>query len=109
MAPLTLVRTSPGPPKLQDFAFPNELSFGEEVIIGCVVKKGTTGPYHISWWKDGEELHGTERVPISARPEGSATYAPYHQPPHWRRQQLHLRRQQRLRLRLRYGFPRCPW
>ncbi|KAH9364305.1 hypothetical protein HPB48_008457 [Haemaphysalis longicornis] len=105
---LTLLLLVSGPPKLREFAFPNELSFGEEVIIGCVVKKGTRGPYHISWWKDGEELHGTERIPISARPEGSATLRIISLRT-GRRRQLHLRGQQRLRLRLRYGFARCPW
>ncbi|XP_049514071.1 hemicentin-1 [Dermacentor silvarum] len=62
----------PGPPGLRDLVFPSEVALGEEILVGCFVKKGTVGPYRITWLKDGREIQESERVSIAARSKTSA-------------------------------------
>ncbi|XP_049275764.1 Down syndrome cell adhesion molecule isoform X17 [Rhipicephalus sanguineus] len=46
---------------------------GDEVIVLCVVKKGSTGPYHITWHKDGAQLSPTGgRLTLSTLSQSSA-------------------------------------
>ncbi|KAH7974622.1 hypothetical protein HPB49_017479 [Dermacentor silvarum] len=59
-------------PKVADLSFPSNLAMGDEVIALCVVKKGSTGPYHVSWRKDGAELSPTGRLSLSALSRSSA-------------------------------------
>ncbi|KAL3218029.1 hypothetical protein MRX96_050896 [Rhipicephalus microplus] len=61
-----------GPPDLREFSFPSEVALGEEILVGCFVKKGTAGPYRITWLKDGKEIRESERVTITARSKTSA-------------------------------------
>ncbi|XP_075730369.1 neural cell adhesion molecule 1-like [Rhipicephalus microplus] len=61
-----------GPPDLREFSFPSEVALGEEILVGCFVKKGAAGPYHITWLKDGREIRESERVTITARSKTSA-------------------------------------
>nr|XP_054924919.1 myopalladin-like [Dermacentor andersoni] len=61
-----------GPPKVFEFTFPPEVALGDEILAGCVVKKGTLGPYFISWHKDGTELVSGDRVSVSGQSKTSA-------------------------------------
>ncbi|KAL3218030.1 hypothetical protein MRX96_050897 [Rhipicephalus microplus] len=55
-----------GPPRLLEFAFPPDVSLGDEIIVPCVVKKDTAGPYRIAWQKDGVDLReNADRVSVS--------------------------------------------
>ncbi|XP_075730367.1 opioid-binding protein/cell adhesion molecule-like [Rhipicephalus microplus] len=45
-----------GPPKVQEFKFASLLSLGDTVIVNCVVRKGSRGPYKLVWFKNGQEL-----------------------------------------------------
>ncbi|KAH7974625.1 hypothetical protein HPB49_017482 [Dermacentor silvarum] len=69
---LTLPLLVAGPPGLRDLVFPSEVALGEEILVGCFVKKGTVGPYRITWLKDGREIQESERVSIAARSKTSA-------------------------------------
>ncbi|KAH6921909.1 hypothetical protein HPB50_006454 [Hyalomma asiaticum] len=69
---LTLSLVVAGPPDLREFAFPSEVALGEEILVGCFVKKGTAGPYRITWLKDSREIQESERVSIAARSKTSA-------------------------------------
>ncbi|XP_075526208.1 hemicentin-1-like [Dermacentor variabilis] len=55
-----------GPPRLLEFAFPAEVGLGDEIIVPCVVRKATAGPYRIAWHKDGVSLEGSGRVSASS-------------------------------------------
>ncbi|KAL3218028.1 hypothetical protein MRX96_050895 [Rhipicephalus microplus] len=57
----------PGLSKLREFAFPEEVSLGEKIIIGYVDRRGTSGPYDIRWHEDGRKVNESERVSITAR------------------------------------------
>ncbi|KAH6921914.1 hypothetical protein HPB50_006459 [Hyalomma asiaticum] len=52
------------PPKLQSAGFPSEVSLGDDIIATCIVKKGSSGPYRMTWHKDGDELRNTNRVGV---------------------------------------------
>ncbi|KAH7974619.1 hypothetical protein HPB49_017476 [Dermacentor silvarum] len=60
------------PPKVGEFSFPSKLAIGDEVIALCVVKKGSVGPYRITWRKDGAVLKPSERLSMSALFKSSA-------------------------------------
>ncbi|KAH8029778.1 hypothetical protein HPB51_004783 [Rhipicephalus microplus] len=66
------VLVSVGPPKVFEFTFPPEVTLGDEVLAGCVVKKGSAGLYVISWLKDGSEIESDERVSVSDQSKNSA-------------------------------------
>nr|XP_054924918.1 titin-like [Dermacentor andersoni] len=70
---LTLPLLVTAPPKLREFSFPPEVSLGEEIIVVCVVKKGSAGAYPITWHRDGEEVRESDRVSISAQSKSSAS------------------------------------
>ncbi|KAH7974624.1 hypothetical protein HPB49_017481 [Dermacentor silvarum] len=55
-----------GPPRLLEFSFPAEVGLGDEIIVSCVVRKGTAGPYTLSWHKDGTALKDSGRVSASS-------------------------------------------
>ncbi|KAH7974621.1 hypothetical protein HPB49_017478 [Dermacentor silvarum] len=65
-------RVSGLPPKVFEFTFPPEVALGDEILAGCVVKKGTLGPYSIVWQKDGRELESGDRVLVSGQSKTSA-------------------------------------
>ncbi|XP_077545989.1 cell adhesion molecule Dscam1-like isoform X11 [Haemaphysalis longicornis] len=65
--------TASAPPKVREFSFPAEVVLGEEVIVVCLVKKGSGGAYVIAWKKNGEELENSDRVSVSAQSQSSAT------------------------------------
>lgn len=57
-----------------EFAFPPKLALGDEIIVPCVVRKATAGPYRIAWHKDGTVLKDGGRVSVSsAHSKSSAT------------------------------------
>lgn len=47
------------------------MALGDEILVGCVVKRGTLGPYHISWQKDGADVQSTDRVSVTAQSKNS--------------------------------------
>ncbi|XP_075730242.1 cell adhesion molecule DSCAM isoform X10 [Rhipicephalus microplus] len=62
------------PPSIRRFSFPPEIALGEEVIVVCSVKKGSTSDsYSIGWQKDGRTVAETGRVSTSSQTKGSAT------------------------------------
>lgn len=66
----------PAPPKIVEFSFPPDVALGDEVIVTCVVKKGSVGPHHVTWWKDNEPLgtsRADQRVVVSMPSKSSAT------------------------------------
>ncbi|KAK8785223.1 hypothetical protein V5799_008406 [Amblyomma americanum] len=66
--------TDTGSPRLLEFVFPPQVALGDEIIVPCVVRKGTTGPYRIQWRKDGGTLEDSGRVSVSsAHSKSSAT------------------------------------
>ncbi|XP_049514069.1 kazal-type serine protease inhibitor domain-containing protein 1-like [Dermacentor silvarum] len=69
---LAHARGSGLPPKVFEFTFPPEVALGDEILAGCVVKKGTLGPYSIVWQKDGRELESGDRVLVSGQSKTSA-------------------------------------
>ncbi|KAK8785228.1 hypothetical protein V5799_008411 [Amblyomma americanum] len=71
-ASVTVPLTVSGLPKLREFAFPPEVTLGEEILVSCVVKKGSPGPHHVTWLKDGIELEKTDRVSVFAQFKSSA-------------------------------------
>ncbi|XP_075526207.1 protein CEPU-1-like [Dermacentor variabilis] len=54
-----------GTPKLQSAGFPDEVSLGEEIVATCSVKKGSTGPYTLTWLKGGAPLESSGHVTVS--------------------------------------------
>ncbi|XP_072140337.1 cell adhesion molecule Dscam1-like isoform X6 [Dermacentor andersoni] len=54
----TSAATGAAPPKLGELWFPPDVTLGDEVVVTCVVKKGSAGPYQITWEKDGREVAG---------------------------------------------------
>ncbi|KAH6923148.1 hypothetical protein HPB50_024035 [Hyalomma asiaticum] len=51
------------PPSIRSFSFPSEIALGEEVIVVCSVKKGSSSDsYSISWQKDGRAVSETGRL-----------------------------------------------
>ncbi|KAK8785221.1 hypothetical protein V5799_008404 [Amblyomma americanum] len=72
---LTLPLFVTAPPTIRSFSFPPEIALGEEVIVVCAIKKGSsTGEsYSISWRKDGRPVLQSERVSTSAHSKGSST------------------------------------
>lgn len=57
----------PGPPKLRSSGFSSELSIGEDAAATCAVKKGTTGPFLLSWNKGGHEIENTDRITVAIK------------------------------------------
>ncbi|KAH8029780.1 hypothetical protein HPB51_004785 [Rhipicephalus microplus] len=57
----------PGPPKLRSSGFSAELSIGEDAVATCAVKKGTTGPFLLSWNKGGREIQNTDRITVAIK------------------------------------------
>ncbi|KAK8785232.1 hypothetical protein V5799_008415 [Amblyomma americanum] len=53
-----------GPPKVFEFTFPPEVALGDEILVGCVVKKGAHGPYHFTWQRDGRDLESSDRLSV---------------------------------------------
>ncbi|KAK8785233.1 hypothetical protein V5799_008416 [Amblyomma americanum] len=60
-----------GPPRVFEFAFPPEVALGDEILVGCVVKKGSSGPYHISWQKDGRAIESNDHLSVSGQSKAS--------------------------------------
>lgn len=65
----------PAPPKVGELSFPSDVALGDEVIVTCVVKKGSQGPYQITWQKDAKEVtkDAGGRVSVSTPSKSSAT------------------------------------
>ncbi|KAH8029779.1 hypothetical protein HPB51_004784 [Rhipicephalus microplus] len=63
----------PTAPVVGKFGFSSDVSLGDEVMESCVVKKGSSGPYHITLLKDGEEVRSDHRVTVSSHSKSSAT------------------------------------
>ncbi|XP_072140442.1 cell adhesion molecule DSCAML1-like [Dermacentor andersoni] len=61
-----------GVPRLQSAGFPNELSLGEETVATCFVKKGSVGPYTLTWHRDGKPVHNSDRVVVTAKATSTA-------------------------------------
>ncbi|KAH6921913.1 hypothetical protein HPB50_006458 [Hyalomma asiaticum] len=61
-----LLILSESPPEVGEFSFPSKLAIGDEVIALCLVKKGSAGPYRITWSKDGAQLKPSQRISMSA-------------------------------------------
>ncbi|XP_077495783.1 cell adhesion molecule Dscam1-like isoform X42 [Amblyomma americanum] len=62
---------STGPPKIREFKFPANLSPGDTVLVGCVIAKGSAGPFELSWQKDGRPLTSTSvRVVVTPNKGG---------------------------------------
>ncbi|KAH7976679.1 hypothetical protein HPB52_018024 [Rhipicephalus sanguineus] len=64
------------PPKVGELAFPSDVALGDEVILSCVVKKGSPGPFVVAWFKDGVQLKNAApagRVTVSTPSKSSAT------------------------------------
>ncbi|KAL3203357.1 hypothetical protein MRX96_041938 [Rhipicephalus microplus] len=72
---LTLSLLVTAPPKVGELPFPSDVVLGDEVIVTCVVRKGSQGPYHITWEKDGNEvtMDAGGRVSVTMPSESSAT------------------------------------
>ncbi|XP_049275759.1 Down syndrome cell adhesion molecule isoform X8 [Rhipicephalus sanguineus] len=68
------VASANAPPSIRRFSFPPEIALGEEVIVVCSVKKGSSSDsYSIGWQKDGRTVAETGRVSTSSQTKGSAT------------------------------------
>ncbi|XP_075526209.1 junctional adhesion molecule A-like [Dermacentor variabilis] len=63
-----------GPPVLQPFSFPSDLTPGEDATFRCVVRSGSA-PYHFRWLKDGEDVASrtAERLTTTVVSERVAT------------------------------------
>nr|XP_054924920.1 hemicentin-2-like [Dermacentor andersoni] len=61
-----------GPPRVFEFSFPPEVALGDEIIVGCAVKKGTSGPYRIAWQKDGTDIDSDGRLSVFGQSKTSA-------------------------------------
>ncbi|KAH7976768.1 hypothetical protein HPB52_019145 [Rhipicephalus sanguineus] len=72
---LTLTLLVTAPPKVGELSFPSDVALGDEVIVTCVVKKGSQGPYQITWQKDAKEVtkDAGGRVSVSTPSKSSAT------------------------------------
>lgn len=51
-------------PKLHSAGFSNELSLGEDAVATCAVKKGASGPFALSWHREGHEMANTGRIAV---------------------------------------------
>ncbi|XP_075730368.1 cell adhesion molecule DSCAML1-like [Rhipicephalus microplus] len=61
-----------GTPRVFEFTFPPEVALGDEVIVGCAVKKGTSGPYRITWQKDGKDVESDGHLSVFGQSKTSA-------------------------------------
>ncbi|KAL3203358.1 hypothetical protein MRX96_041939 [Rhipicephalus microplus] len=52
------------PPKLKSTGFPTEVSLGDDTVATCLVKKGSSGPYKMDWYKDGDAVGNTDRITV---------------------------------------------
>ncbi|KAK8785225.1 hypothetical protein V5799_008408 [Amblyomma americanum] len=57
------------PPEIKEFKFPANLSPGDTVAVICVVKKGSAGPFDLSWLKDGRPIVPTAGLTVTS-PKG---------------------------------------
>ncbi|KAK8785229.1 hypothetical protein V5799_008412 [Amblyomma americanum] len=88
-----------GPPKLREFSFPSEVSLGEEIIVVCVVKKGSAGAlfsHHVAQGRRGAEA---KRPPLRVGSVPEQRFAPHRQSPSRGRRQLHMRGEELVRQR----------
>ncbi|KAK8785220.1 hypothetical protein V5799_008403 [Amblyomma americanum] len=46
-------------PSVREFRFPANLLPGDTAVVSCVVRKGSAGPFRLSWSKDGRPLDTT--------------------------------------------------
>lgn len=51
-------------PKLQSSGFPSEISLGDDTVATCLVKRGSSGPFTMTWHKDGEQVRSSNRVTV---------------------------------------------
>ncbi|XP_054724333.1 cell adhesion molecule DSCAM-like [Uloborus diversus] len=57
-------------PKIQPFSIPEKLTEGEEVKLGCLVRKGSK-PFHFKWFKGKSELKNSVEYEIISKDEVS--------------------------------------
>ncbi|KAM7294607.1 hypothetical protein ISCGN_024113, partial [Ixodes scapularis] len=62
-----------GVPKIHEFRFPSDLSVGETVVVNCVVRQGSAGPFQLSWRKDGGPIDPAEGVSVSHQSDAIST------------------------------------
>lgn len=60
----------PDPPTIKEFKFPANLSPGDTVAVNCVVKKGSTGPFELTWRKDGLPVQPTATLTVASHKGG---------------------------------------
>ncbi|CAN8006483.1 unnamed protein product, partial [Ixodes pacificus] len=75
------VFSAPGVPKIHEFRFPTDLSVGETVVVNCVVRKGSAGPFQLSWRKDGGPIDPAEGVSVSHQSDAISTLTVRHVAP----------------------------
>lgn len=66
-------RNLAGVPKIHEFRFPTDLSVGETVVVNCVVRQGSAGPFQLSWRKDGGPIDPAEGVSVSHQSDAIST------------------------------------
>lgn len=62
-----------GPPSIQEFRFPAGLSVGDTAFVGCAVRKGSVGPFQLSWQKNESPLESHAGVRISRQSDSIST------------------------------------
>ncbi|KAH7974618.1 hypothetical protein HPB49_017475 [Dermacentor silvarum] len=72
LAVVSVVATTSGPPNVQEFRFPGLLSVGDAVIVSCVVRKGSLGPYKLVWLKNGQVLDAVSRSNVLVSHQGDS-------------------------------------
>ncbi|XP_077544847.1 cell adhesion molecule Dscam2-like [Haemaphysalis longicornis] len=64
---------SEGRPKIKEFKFPGSLSPGDTAAVICELRKGSAGPFELSWQKDGIRVEPTTSLTVTSHKGGAVS------------------------------------